>query len=170
MAAPRRYPAAVDDAIWAGLIAGQDHATIRAALAAGIPDLNLEPCRIPTRTYFDHVARLKRERGIPVAPLDHSRPELELAESIRRRLLDAAHQAVERLAQAVAAGKLGKPELDAFARLGRELEETVRRAERRANLAASTNPADRAAAASPGGGRRSVAARLADLERAKGAP
>lgn len=168
MAAPRRYPRAADDAIWAGLIAGQEHATIRAALEAGVPELGLGPCPMPERTYFDHVRALKRDRGIPIAPLDHSRPEAELAESIRRRLLDAAHLAVARLERSVARDELTASMVSAFGRLSRDLEEVERRARARAANASSPNTADRARAESPGGSTRPLSARLAELAQENG--
>lgn len=147
----RVYGPEVDEAIWAMLCDGKSESAILEALAAGDEELGLRPTQMPRRTYQAHRTRLIRERGEPVHQLDHSLSEADLAASLRRRLLDAAHVAISKLERAARRGELNAPTVAAFGRLCRDLDAIERSARTRAVNASSPNAAKRANAARVGG-------------------
>ena len=131
-----KYPPELDEAIWALMCEGVRHADIRRMLAAGEAGLE-QPHDPPARTYFDHVARLKDQRGEPKLAVREGQ-EVDAAAAIGRRALEMLNRQMAELEQKEKAGTNGLPARD-LGRL-RQLERTAADIARRA----AEKPGDRA--------------------------
>lgn len=100
---PTKYPPEMDEAIWALMCEGVRHSEIRRRLASGeaVPGHELDP---PRRTYFDHVAKLKEQRGEPRMAVRDGE-EVSAAEAIGRRSLEMLRQELADLEAKQKAGR-----------------------------------------------------------------
>lgn len=121
-----RYTPETDEAIWALLCDGVGAAEVLRRLASDDAGIGY-PVDMKRRTFFDHVARLKRERGDPRA---YIRPgqEVDAARAIERRTLETmAAEGIEIQGRQKAGEQLSPSDLAKLRTIGKHAHEIATR-------------------------------------------
>lgn len=101
----KKWPPAVDEAIWALMCEGHYPTAITRILNAGVDSPLPEPCAIKRGTVIDKAAKMRRERGEPATYIAEGR-EKDAAGSLRRKALDVARGEIDKLAGRAEADEL----------------------------------------------------------------
>ena len=99
----KRYGPRTDDAIWALLSEKDEYGRPRyrtgevlEIIRAGDPDQGIEPCPMPRRTFFDHVSKLRAERGDPADELPTT-DAAALTLALEKQILETVQTEIGRL-------------------------------------------------------------------------
>ena len=169
----QKYPAHIDDAIYAAAGEGLDKIAIFRALKAGELDGVDGPCEMSERTFWAHWSKLLKERGDPT---NHVEPgqEGEFRGAIERELLEITKQEINGIRrkqgsrQGLSAADLAK--LERCQRIVQHGNAAAAQRARADRLSTSKNPSHRAAAEANGKKRDPMADVRATLAAREQAP